>query len=188
MTEFAQELLRIASITLRACVTQSPVAATAAIGQIRPDSPRLLEPAGAFVSLHHDDQLRGCIGTIHPVHPLFRAVAENTIAAATRDYRFSPLLEHELPKVVMEISVLSPMTPVASPDEIVIGSHGLLAETSRHRGLLLPQVAPAHAWDAYEFWRQTLRKASLDPHHLPADFQMHAFTAEIFSGPAVPAP
>jgi AMMECR1 domain-containing protein len=47
-----------------------------------PDDEMLLEPRGAFVTLKINGSLRGCIGHVIGVAPLWRAVRDNAIAAA----------------------------------------------------------------------------------------------------------
>jgi len=121
----------------------------------------LNEPGGAFVTLHAHGDLRGCIGYIESAMPLSRVVEDVAEKAAFEDPRFPPLTPDEYPEVQMEISILSPLSRIASPEEIVIGSHGLLLEHGWHRGLLLPQVATEHRWDRTAFLENVARKAGL---------------------------
>jgi AmmeMemoRadiSam system protein A len=142
--------------------------------------------AAAFVSLHVRGELRGCIGRLEPDAPLWQVIAECARAAATKDPRFSPLVEAELADVEIEISILGPCEPIRSPDDIEIGRHGLLVEQGPRRGLLLPQVATAWRWTARTFLEQTCRKAGL-----PADSWQHGavlwrFEAEVFGEAARP--
>ena len=48
----------------------------------------LAQPAGAFVTLHINASLRGCIGHVEADRPLARVVAECAVSAATADPRF----------------------------------------------------------------------------------------------------
>src|SRR3954467_12608824 len=96
----------------------------------------LSEPHGVFVSIHEHEQLRGCIGNVHPASPLFRSTAECAIAAAFGDPRFMPLMEAELAEVDFEISVLSPMERVQDVRSIQIGKHGLSISKRNASGLL----------------------------------------------------
>src|SRR5205809_8015332 len=59
----------------------------------------LRKPSGAFVTLTEHEELRGCIGSITPVAPLYQAVASSAISAAFRDPRFHPLQRDELPQI-----------------------------------------------------------------------------------------
>ena len=124
----------------------------------------LRKPAGAFVTLRTPDRrLRGCIGSVFPVAPLCRTVADNAINAAFRDPRFEPLRREELPAVGLEISVMGPLVRVGELGEIVCGRDGLIVSRGSYAGLLLPQVASEHGWDRETFLSYTCAKAGLDP-------------------------
>jgi len=141
----------------------------------------LRKPAGAFVTLKtQDDDLRGCIGSIHPVAPLFRAVSTSAINAAFRDPRFNPLHKDEFDLIVMEISVMGPIVR-CSRDEIVVGRDGLIITHGPHAGLLLPQVASEYGWTREEFLRHTCMKAGLHPEAWKnAACRIEKFEAEVF--------
>lgn len=142
----------------------------------------LRRPSGAFVSLHtHDGELRGCIGSIQPVSPLFQAVAANAVHAAFRDPRFHPLRREELGRVHIEISVMSPIVPVAAVEEIEVGRDGLIISRGSRAGLLLPQVATEYGWDRETFLRHTCRKAGLpDDSWRSPECRIERFSAEVF--------
>ena len=98
-------------------------------------------PAGAFVSIKKKGQLRGCIGTIQPVHStLIQEVANNAVAAATRDPRFPPLTEEELREVVISVDVLTNPEPVSGPDELEPAKYGVIVQSGHRRGVLLPDL------------------------------------------------
>ncbi|RPJ07519.1 MAG: AmmeMemoRadiSam system protein A, partial [Spirochaetaceae bacterium] len=124
-------------------------------------TPLLLEKCGAFVSLHIDCQLRGCIGFIIAVEPLVNTVREMAQAAAFSDPRFPPVNLQELPRIEIEISVLSPLQRVSDVSEIIVGKHGLMVERGGYSGLLLPQVATEYGWDRATFLAHTCNKAGL---------------------------
>jgi AmmeMemoRadiSam system protein A len=172
-----RELLRIARATLREYFS------TGVIPPGAPHRPCLVAPAGAFVSLHKGKELRGCIGTFAETTPLYRAIQEMAISAATRDPRFEPLLHEELIETDIEISVLSGLTPVGSPPEgIEIGRHGLHVTKGFLRGVLLPQVAVTSGWTAEEFLCETCKKAGLDPLAWRAPQAIvEVFSAQVFS-------
>ena len=123
---------------------------------------------GVFVTLHtyptHD--LRGCIGIPQPVMPLKKAIVEAG-KSATRDPRFSPLVEGELDKIIIEITVLTKpeLIEVNQPKEylsaIEIGRDGLIVEQGFYKGLLLPQVPVEQGWGKEEFLSNTCMKAGL---------------------------
>jgi len=136
-------------------------------------------PRGAFTTLHLEGKLRGCVGYIAAVKPLLQTVAEAAVSAAFHDPRFPPVTAEEAPHLQIEISVLSLPQPIR-PDEIVPGRHGLIVTQGSRRGLLLPQVAPEHGWDALTFLAQTCLKAGLPPDAWKTGATLEAFTAEVF--------
>ncbi|HXG59378.1 MAG TPA: AmmeMemoRadiSam system protein A [Thermoanaerobaculia bacterium] len=143
----------------------------------------LRKPAGAFVTLRtRDGDLRGCIGSIYPTAPLYRAVAASAVNAAFRDPRFFPLQREELPHITIEISVMGPLEPVADVGSIEVGRDGLIVSRGRSAGLLLPQVATEHGWDRETFLSQTCVKAGLPPDAWRSpECRIERFTAEVFS-------
>jgi AmmeMemoRadiSam system protein A len=146
---------------------------------IIPPSEHLGQLRGAFTTLHLDGNLRGCVGYIAQMHPLYRTVAETAQAAAFRDSRFSPVSSEEAPRLVIEISVLSPLFPL-SPEAVEIGKHGLVISKDGRRGLLLPQVPVEHGWDRLTFLEQTCYKAGLPPGAWAQGATIEAFVAEVF--------
>ncbi len=139
---------------------------------------------GVFVTLEVHEKLRGCIGVIEPREPLRESIVHCAQSAALHDPRFSSLRAEELPDLVIEISVLSELFPIAL-QQIQIGRHGLLVATENHRGLLLPQVATEHKLSREEFLEETCHKAGLPREAWRApQTQIYAFTCEIFRGDA----
>ena len=144
--------------------------------------PVLTRPSGAFVTLHEaGGELRGCIGSIQAVAPLFQAVSSSAINAAFRDPRFFPVTPEELPALHIEISVMSPIVPVASVEEIEVGRDGLIIARGSRAGLLLPQVATEYGWDRETFLRHTCIKAGLPPDSWRSpEVRIERFSAEVF--------
>ncbi len=70
------------------------------------------ERHGVFVTLHVRGRLRGCIGVIESEQPLGESIVRCAAGAALRDPRFSPLREEELHELEIEISLLSPPSPI----------------------------------------------------------------------------
>ena len=151
--------------------------------QPAPPLPRDLEiPAsGVFVTIHHRGDLRGCLGTLDPTEPVAEAVARLSADVTHRDYRFDPLRVEELNDVSIDVSVLTEPTLVGAPSEIVVGRDGLIVEQGRHKGLLLPQVAPEHGFDRDTFLAQTCIKAGLPPDAWQHGATVYRFEAEVFS-------
>ena len=147
------------------------------------------EPRGVFVTLKHypDDTLRGCIGYPLPVLPLRTALAQAAVSAAVEDYRFRPVRAPDLPRLTIEVSVLTVPEPVrfTTPEEAVravtVGRDGLIVDGLGSSGLLLPQVAPEQGWSAEELLDGTCEKAGL-PRRAWRDprVKVRRFEAEIF--------
>ena len=136
--------------------------------------------AGAFVTLHTNGMLRGCIG--YPVAdlPLVEVVERCAVSAATRDPRFAPVTVAEWNTASLEISVLGPVEPIADPSQIDIGRHGVIVESGYRRGLFLPQVATEQKWNAAEFVSQVCLKAGLPRDAWRTEGGLFRFEAEVF--------
>jgi AmmeMemoRadiSam system protein A len=150
---------------------------------LSPPTPHFAEQRGVFTSLYLRDALRGCVGYVLPVNPVYRAVAETARAAAFEDTRFSPVTRGEATDLEIELSVISPPMPLQA-DAVEIGRHGLLISMAGHRGLLLPQVPVEHHWDRVTFLEQTCRKAGLPLDAWQKGATIEAFTAEVFGDTA----
>lgn len=142
---------------------------------------RLKENCGAFVTIKENGQLRGCIGYIQAVKPLYETIKDVARSAAVNDYRFNPIGHDELDKLELEISVLTPLVRITDINEIEVGKHGLYMKRGFDSGLLLPQVATEYNWDRETFLKETCRKAGL-PQDAWKDktTQIYTFSAEIF--------
>jgi hypothetical protein len=146
-----------------------------------PASQSLARLAGAFVTLRHGGQLRGCIGHIEATESLADTVARCAVSAALHDPRFNPVSPDEIPGLQIEISVLTP-PEITRPEDVQVGRHGLLISRRWQRGLLLPQVAVEYGLGRERFLEETCRKAGLpldawkDP-----ETEIRAFTCEVFS-------
>ena len=97
--------------------------------------------AGAFVSIHKNGQLRGCIGTIAPTQKnLAEEIISNGVSACSRDPRFRPVTADELRFLEISVDVLGAPEPVTSPDELDVKRYGVIVSCGRRRGLLLPDL------------------------------------------------
>lgn len=170
------ELLKIAREAVVAAMTDQ------AYVPEKPESRKLLEKAGAFVTLRERGELRGCIGYIEARLSVYETVAETAAKAAVSDPRFEPVGEEELKDIEVEVSVLSSLTKVNDVKEIDVGKHGVLIENGFYRGLLLPQVATENGWGRDEFLRYTCMKAGLEKDcYKTSGTKIYIFTAEVFS-------
>jgi AmmeMemoRadiSam system protein A len=105
------------------------------------DDPALPERAGAFVSLHSDGMLRGCIGSIGPTRPtLAEEIVHNAVQAATADPRFPPVRAEEVDGLEIKVDVLHPAEQIGSLDELDPKIYGVITTCGWRRGLLLPDL------------------------------------------------
>jgi len=128
------------------------------------------KPGATFVTLTRLGELRGCIGTLIAERPLREDVTSNARAAAFHDPRFAPVTQREFNELNVEVSLLSPLEPVAFESESHLlsllrpGVDGVLLEHGWQRGTFLPQV-----WEQLpepkQFLTHLKHKAGL-----PADF------------------
>jgi uncharacterized protein len=107
-------------------------------------SPALKELRSCFVSLHRFGELRGCIGSIEPRHPLIEDAAHNGYAVALKDYRFPPLMKAELPGLDVHVTVLSALEKIQCSSEADLlaklrpNVDGLLIQDGNHQATFLP--------------------------------------------------
>jgi len=143
--------------------------------------PKLKMELGAFVTLHINNELRGCIGYIIAQKPLFETIVEAAKHAAFGDPRFPELSRDEVDKIEIEISVLSQFEPIKSYDEIEVGKHGLLLEEGG-RAVLLPQVATEQNYNRAQFLTALCHKAGLYGNYWKERMlNIKVFTALVFS-------
>ena len=146
-----------------------------------PESEALKQPCGAFVTLHKAGALRGCIGLVEALRPLYKSVREMAAAAAFEDPRFPGLGPDEFDEIDIEISVMSPLKRIKDVSEIVVGKHGIIMKRGMHQGLLLPQVATEQGWDRDTFLEHTCYKSGMmGDCWKHQDTALYLFSAEVF--------
>jgi AmmeMemoRadiSam system protein A len=143
--------------------------------------PVFKENRGVFVTLHRDGELRGCIGYPLPLKPLWDAVREMAIAAASEDPRFPSVTATELPQLDIEISVLTVPQKVVDYKQVQVGRDGIIISKGVQRGLLLPQVPLEQGWDLEQYISYGCRKAGLAHDEWKRGVQIEVFQAVIFS-------
>ncbi len=147
----------------------------------------LNQKRGVFVTLntYPDKNLRGCIGYPLPLEPVIKGTISSAISAAFGDPRFQPLVMPELDKVVVEVTVLSPMKLLSKDkpyaEQIKVGRDGLYVVCGANSGLLLPQVPVEWGWDEEAFLANVCHKAGLDYTCYEDDAcSFYSFTGQIF--------
>ncbi|MCX8195484.1 MAG: TIGR00296 family protein [Acidilobaceae archaeon] len=161
--ELARELVRLARSAI-----ESKLSGRLRIEELRRSG--MEKYAAVFVTLEKEREgrreLRGCVGMIEAVMPLWIAVAESAISSAFEDPRFPPLRKRELEEVTVSLTVLGKKEPVKSLEEVVIGEHGLYVERPvggrLFAGVLLPEVPVDNCWDVETFANMTCAKAWLE--------------------------
>lgn len=171
-----QELLKLARNTVELYVEKS------LIYKYKTQDGVLLSESGAFVTIHNNGKLRGCIGMIEGRGPLYETVIEMAVEACSGDPRFSPVMLSELKEIDIEISVLAPKKRVKSIDEIILGTHGVIVRQGYSSGVFLPQVAQETGWSKEEFMRNLCAgKAGLEPDaYKDPKTEIFVFEAEVF--------
>jgi AmmeMemoRadiSam system protein A len=170
--EEKKELLVIARKAITEYVTNGKAP------EIEIKNPKFKTDGAVFVTLKKNGNLRGCIGNIQPIMPLYQSVIKNAVAASSSDPRFPPMKKEELKDIDIEISILSPLKPLKDVKDIQPGKHGLVIIKGMHSGILLPQVATEFGWDRETFLEQVCMKAGL-PRGSWKDAEFFSFTAEI---------
>jgi MEMO1 family protein len=167
-----KELLSLARKAITEYVTDNKVI------EVDMKDPKLRTDGAVFVTIKEKGSLRGCIGHVQAIMPLYQSVIKNAVAASTSDPRFPPMTKDELHDIDIEISILSPMQKVKDVNNIEIGRHGLVIRKGSQSGLLLPQVPTEQGWDRQTFLKQICAKAGL-PEYAWKDAELFTFTADI---------
>ena len=169
-------LLQLAEDVINACVQNKSLPVPKNIPAI------CKEKRGAFVTIEKHGQLRGCIGYILPVYPLYETVIEVAQSAALRDPRFNPVNPTELQDLEIEVSVLTVPEKIDDPSIIKVGKHGIIIKRGFYQGLLLPQVATDYGWDRETFLEHTCQKAGLPPNAWKdKNTEISIFSAQVFN-------
>ncbi|MGD8329151.1 MAG: AmmeMemoRadiSam system protein A [Acidobacteriota bacterium] len=102
----------------------------------------LAEPSPVFVTLRIDERLRGCIGSLVAIHAnMVEETEDRARAAAFDDPRFRRLTLPELDATSVEVSILRPLVPVTSVDELDPARFGIeIRDNSGRRAVLLPEI------------------------------------------------
>ncbi len=144
-SDFAQQAVEWAKQCLVAAVNDQPPAT------MDFSDSRFQEQLGVFVTLHQQQQLRGCMGLIESDLPLWQGVKKMAKAAALEDPRFPKVASSELDDIEIEVSVLTKPKLINDPDTIQVGKDGVIISHSGRRGVFLPQVATEQDYNREQF-------------------------------------
>lgn len=137
-------------------------------------------PRAAFVTLKINDELRGCIGEIFATKPMYKSVLQNAYNAGFKDPRFYPITKDELPKIKIDISLLTHPRKINHYNEIELGRHGIIIKKGYYQALFLPQVAPEQKWNLQQTLEHLSMKAGLPPDGYKEGAEFEVFEAEVF--------
>lgn len=156
----------------------------------RPDLPWCAEPAATFVTLRWiNGDLQGCIGSLAAVRSIADDVADHVVSAALHDPRTDPIGLADIDNLDLEVSLLSPLEPIAFSDEagayaaIRVGTDGLVLAAHGRRATLLP-VMWTHLPDVDTFMRALKQKAGLSPKFWSDDVKLWRYTTDRYVDPA----
>jgi AmmeMemoRadiSam system protein A len=169
-----KELLSLARQAITDRVTQGRIT------QYETKNPKFLTDGAVFVTIDIGGQLRGCIGQIRPSMPLYQSIIRNAQTASSADKRFIPMRPEELRQMELEISVISPLRPIESPNEIRIGRDGVYLVVEQATAVFLPSVAVEFRWSRERLMEELAKKAGLEPDAWRYG-QLFVFEAEVFA-------
>jgi AmmeMemoRadiSam system protein B/AmmeMemoRadiSam system protein A len=176
-------LHRLASAAVETAIKPQDEAASQRLEQLLQDiPPELKESAAAFVTLMNHGQVRGCIGSIRPVNPIYKVAVMGGLRAA-RDRRFAPLLSEELEELDVEISVLSYPESIGSWRDFVLGEEGVILEKDGHSAVFLPEVPEKYHWNREQMLSQLAQKAGLAADAWKEGARFRTFRTRKFSAP-----
>ena len=144
-------------------------------------------PGACFVTLHDDQRLLGCMGTLDPSKPLLSTVADRAVHAAFADPRFPPISGAEFTRALLEVSVLGSLEPVdaGSLDELLArlrpGVDGVMVSAPGHGATFLPDVW-AQLPDPRAFVDALWVKAGLGPGTWPPGVRVCRYRTQTATG------
>lgn len=147
-----------------------------------PEGSALLRPASVFVTWVKDGRVRGRSGAAATASPLHILVEQHAVEALLHDPRVPPATAKELPRYTPQISVLSTFEEILSSSEVLVGTHGVVAEKGKRWGVVLPQDAEGLSWDADRLLGQACLRAGLPEESWKSagSVRLRRFTAETF--------
>jgi AmmeMemoRadiSam system protein A len=157
MSSFEKQVLQIASLGVWQIVTGQPMRKT--LEQVL--DPRWEHKTGLFVTLKKNSAIRGSMGLLDANTTLAETLFEVAGTAATHDSRHPPIQENEIKDLEISVTLLSEIKKLKSPEDLQIGSAGLIVSRGSARGVLLPHVAKENNWSPEQFLEACCEKAQL---------------------------
>jgi len=141
----------------------------------------LMEKKGLFVAIYKQGELRGCMGTILPVMPIWQACMENARSTAYKDSRFVPLAIHELDHISYEITLVDTPRPFSDISQLEKGTHGIILTKGFRKEVFLPGSLNDLPHNSEGIFARLRAKADMsdDDHDAPEQWEL--FHAEVIS-------
>ena len=145
----------------------------------------LFDKGAAFVTLHKNGELRGCIGSLYPRQAIIADIVSNARSAALQDNRFPPLSADEFSAIQISVSLLSGYEKIdyKNEDDLMRQLNpyidGIVIRDGNRQGLFLPSVWKQFP-DKKEFLNNLKLKAGMSPSFWSNDIAVYRFrTVEI---------
>ena len=144
-------------------------------------SQSLTEKRGVFVAIYRGSELRGCMGNVLAVMPIWLTCMENARNAAYKDPRFTPLHINELGSMSFEITIIDTPRPLSEISELQAGIHGIILTKGFRKEVFLPGLLEDVPHNTGEFFANLKAKADMndDDHDAPEMWEI--FHAEVIS-------
>jgi len=118
--------------------------------------------APMFITLHKDNNLRGCIGTLSPCS--LTKMADYVHSSAFKDRRFNPVEAEELQSLDVSVSLLVEYENGKDCYDWIIGKHGIIIEFhdddgNNYNATYLPEVASEQHWSQTQAIESLIRKS-----------------------------
>jgi len=174
--EQKKEILKLARTTIESYIKEGM------IPRFETADPVLKQKMGAFVTIHNNEKLRGCIGLIESDQMLYETIIEMAIQASRNDPRFEPVSAKELDETDIEVSVLSKPRRINGIEEFELGKHGIIIKKGYVSGVYLPQVAKETGWTKEEFLENLCESKAGLPRQAYKEpgVEVYVFEAEVF--------
>ena len=179
--------LKIARYALESIVHDGVQPSPQEVAAIFELSERLMHKAGVFVTIKTGrgfdtpKEIRGCIGYIVGIKPVYEGILDHAFSASRRDTRYKPVCVEEMNKICITLSVMSPLIR-CTPDDVVVGRDGLVLFYEDKMGVYLPQIPIENGWDKPKFLEELCIKAGVSTDKWKDEKSiLFRFTAQVFS-------
>jgi AmmeMemoRadiSam system protein A len=139
-----------------------------------------------FVTFWNKEKLRGCVGAVTSTDDVCDMI-QHVTRSSLIDPRFrdDPIEATELPRLTIEVSLISEPVRTKDPAGLICGVHGVIVRRGDRSGCFLPKVAVERCWSAEQFLSNCCTmKAGLPPGAWrQPETEVLLFTADSFREP-----